>query len=91
MIDPIAAKEVLLHLTVLELLIMAEARMTLYRLHIPNQTAANEIAAVNLSFRKSVGDLTLEGRPDYPIPICSWPLTYELNSFPMAGRNSCWS
>jgi hypothetical protein len=66
---PTAAMEVLLDLTLLDLLIMAEARMALYRLHIPTQTAANEIAAGLLSIQKSVGDPTLEMRSDYTIPI----------------------
>jgi hypothetical protein len=54
--NPTAAMEVLLDLTPLDLLIMAEKRMALYCLHIPKQTAANEIAAGLLSIRKSVGD-----------------------------------
>jgi hypothetical protein len=66
---PTAVMEVLLDLTPLELLIMAEARMALYRLHIPKQTDANEIATGLLSIRKSVGDPILEMRSDYTIPV----------------------
>jgi hypothetical protein len=51
---PTAAMEVLLNLTPLDLLIMAEARMALYRLHIIKQTAASETEAGLLSIRKSV-------------------------------------
>jgi hypothetical protein len=84
----VAAMEVLLHLTPLDLLIMAEARMTFCRLHIPKQTPTNGIAVGLISIRKGVGDIILETRPDYTIPVYSWPLTYELNSFPRKGRNS---
>jgi hypothetical protein len=66
---PTAAVEVLLDLTPLDLMIMVEARMTLYRLHIPKQTAANEIATGLLSIRKSVGDTILEMRSDYTNPV----------------------
>jgi hypothetical protein len=66
---PTAAMEVLLDLTPLDLMIMAEARMALYWLHIPKQTAANEIAAGLLSIRKNVGDPILEMRSDYTIPV----------------------
>jgi hypothetical protein len=51
-LTPTAAMEVLLDLTPLDLLIMAEVRMALYRLHIPKQTAANEIVAGLLSIWK---------------------------------------
>jgi hypothetical protein len=61
--------EVLLDLTPLDLLIMAEARMALYRLHILKQTATNEIVAGLLSIRKSVGNPILEMRSDYTIPV----------------------
>jgi hypothetical protein len=65
-----AAMEVLLDLTPLDLLIMTEARMALYRLHILKQTATNEIVAGLLSIRKSVSDPILEIRSDYTIPVC---------------------
>jgi hypothetical protein len=88
---PIAALEVLLDLNPLDLLIMAEASLTFYRLHIPKQTATSGIAA-GLSFVwKSVGDPILETRSDYTVPVYSGPLTYELNSLPMADRNLSWS
>jgi hypothetical protein len=41
--------EVLLNLTLLDLLIMVEARMALYRLHILKQTAVSETEAGLLS------------------------------------------
>jgi hypothetical protein len=50
---PTAAKEVLLNLTVLNLLIMAEARMTLYRLHMFKQTADIKIEIWLLSIWKN--------------------------------------
>jgi hypothetical protein len=68
-LTPTVAMELLLDLPPLDLLIMAEARMALYRLHILKQTAANEIAAGLLSIWKSVGDPILEMRSDYTIPV----------------------
>jgi len=38
-LTPTAAMEILLNLTLMDLVIQAEARMTLYRLHIPSQPA----------------------------------------------------
>jgi len=67
---PTAAMEVLLNLTLLDLLIMAEARMALYRLHILKQPAAPKTVVGLLSIWKNVGDPILDMRSDYTIPCC---------------------
>jgi hypothetical protein len=68
-IDPIAAMELLLNLTPLDLLIMAQARMALYRLHTPKQMAASGIEAGLLSIQKSVSDPILEMWSDHTIAV----------------------
>ena len=57
---PTAAMEMLLNLTPLDLLIMAEARMTLCRLHILTQPADSTTSAGMLFIWKNVSDHTLE-------------------------------
>ena len=66
---PTAAIEMLLNLTLLDLLIMAEARMTLYRLHILMQPADSTTAAGMLSIWKKVRDHTLNMWSDHTIPV----------------------
>jgi hypothetical protein len=66
---PTAAMDVLLNLTPLDLLIMAEVRMALYRLQILKQAGATGIEAWLLSIRKSVSDPILEMRLDHTIPV----------------------
>jgi hypothetical protein len=61
--------EVLLDLNPLDLLIMAEARMALYRLHILKQPAVPKSVAGLLSIWKNVGDLLLDMRSYYTIPV----------------------
>jgi hypothetical protein len=56
--------EVLLNLTLLDLLIMAEARMALYRL----QPVVSKTVARLLSIWKNVGDPILDMRLNYTIP-----------------------
>jgi hypothetical protein len=68
-LTPTAAMEVLLDLTPLDLLIMAEARMTLYRLHILKQTVASETTAGLLSIHRNVSDPILEMQSDHTIPV----------------------
>jgi len=68
-LTPTAAMEVLLNLTSLDLLIMVEARMALYRLHILKQPAAPKTVAGLLSIWKNVGDLILDIQSDYTIPV----------------------
>jgi hypothetical protein len=55
-LTPTAAMEVLLDLTPLDLLIMAEVRMALYRLRILRQPAVPKSIAELLSIWKNVGD-----------------------------------
>jgi hypothetical protein len=66
---PNAAMEVLLHLTPLDLLIMVEARMALYRLQITKQPSASEVETGLLSIWKNVTDPILEMRVDHIIPV----------------------
>jgi len=68
-LTPTAAMEVLLHLTPLDLLIMAEARTALYRLHILQQPAAPKTVAGLLSIWKNVGNPILDTLSDYTIPV----------------------
>ena len=70
---PTAAIEMLLNLTPLDLLIMAEARMTLYRLHILMQLADSTIAAGMLSIWKNMRNYTLDMRSDHTIPVYTSP------------------
>jgi hypothetical protein len=69
---PTAAMELLLNLTPLDLLIMAEARMALYRLHILKQPADPNTAAGLLSIWKNVRDPILDMRSDHAIPIYNY-------------------
>jgi hypothetical protein len=66
---PTAAMEVRLNLTPLDLLIMAEARMALYRLHLLKQPTAYEAEARLLSVRKNVNDPILDIKSDHTIPV----------------------
>jgi hypothetical protein len=66
---PTAAMEVFLDLTPLDVLIMAEARMALYRLHTLTKTAVSETTAGLPSIQKSVSDSILGMRPDHTIPL----------------------
>jgi hypothetical protein len=54
---PTAAMKVLLNLTPLDLLIMAQARMALYRLHILKQPTVPKTVSRLLTIWKNVGDL----------------------------------
>ena len=66
---PTAAIEVLLDLTLLDPLIMAEARMALYRLQILKQPAVPKLVAVLLSIWKNVRGPILEMCLDYTILV----------------------
>jgi hypothetical protein len=66
---PTAAMEVLLNLTPLDLLIMVEARMALYKLQILKQPTVPKTVSGLLSIWKNVGDPTLDMRSDYTIPV----------------------
>jgi len=67
---PPSALEMLLNLTPLDLVIMAEARMALYTLHILKQPAVSRTEAGLLSIWKNVSDPILDMRSDYTIPVC---------------------
>jgi hypothetical protein len=75
---PTAAIEVLLDLTPLDLLIMAEARMALYRLHIFKQPAVPKSVAGLLSIWKNVGDRILDMRSDYTIPVYHYSIIFNV-------------
>ena len=76
-LTPTAATEMLLNLTLLELLIMAEVRMTLYRLHILMQPADSTSAGV-LSIWKNVRDHTLDIQSDHTIPVYNYSKIYKV-------------
>jgi hypothetical protein len=67
--NPTAPMEVLLNLTPLDLLIMAEARMALYRLHILRQLSVPNTVSGLLTIWKNVGDPLLDMWWDYTIPV----------------------
>jgi hypothetical protein len=66
---PTAAMQVLLNLTPLDLLIMAEARMALYRLLMLKQLADLKTETGLLSIWKNVSDPTLDMRSGHTIPV----------------------
>jgi hypothetical protein len=66
---PTAAMEVLLNLIPLDLLIMAEASMALYRLHILKQLTVPKTVSGLVTIWKNVGDPLLDMRSDYTIPV----------------------
>ena len=68
-LTPTAAMEILLNLTPLDLVIMAEARMALYRLHILKQPADCKTESGLLSIWKNVSDPILDMQSDYTIPV----------------------
>jgi ribonuclease HI len=71
-ITPSAAMELLLHLTPMDLLIIAEARMALYRLHILKQPAVPNTTAGLLYIWKNVREPILDTRSDHTIPIYNY-------------------
>jgi len=66
---PTAATEILLNLTPLDLVILAEARMALYRLHILKQPADPKAEAGLLSIWRNVSDPILDMWADHTIPV----------------------
>jgi hypothetical protein len=66
---PTASVEVFLNLTPLDLLIIAEARMALYRLHTVKQPAVPETEEGLLSIRKNVSDPIFDMCSDHTIPV----------------------
>jgi hypothetical protein len=66
---PTAVMEVLLNLTPLDLVIMAEVKKTLYRLQMYKQLNIPRIVSGLLTIWNDVGDPLLEMRSDYIIPV----------------------
>ena len=66
---PTAAMEIFLNLTPLDLVIMAEARMALYRLYILKQPADPKTEAGLLSVWKNVSDRVLDMWADRTFPV----------------------
>jgi hypothetical protein len=77
-LTPTAAMEVLLNLTALDLLIMAEVRLALYRLHIPKQHTHFKTELRMLSIWKIVGDPILDMRSDHTTPIYYYSKTFKV-------------
>jgi hypothetical protein len=75
---PTAAMEVLLNLTPLNLLIMAEARMALYRLHLFKQPADLNTETGLLSIWKNVSDPVLDMRSDHTIPVYNYSRSFSI-------------
>ena len=75
---PTAAMEVLLNLTPLNLLIMAEARLALYRLLMFKQTANLKTETGLLSIWKNVSDPILDMRSDHTIPVYNHSKTFNV-------------
>jgi len=61
--------EILLNLTPMDLVILAEARMVLYRLHILKQPADTKAEAGLLSIWRNVSDPILDMRADHTILV----------------------
>jgi hypothetical protein len=66
---PTVAMEVLLNLTLLDVLIMVEARMAVYRLHIIKQLNVPRTVSGLLTIWKNVGNPSLDMQSDYTIPV----------------------
>ena len=70
--------EVLLNLTPLDLLIMAEARMTHYRLHTLQLPAVLETATGMFSIWKNVSDRVLDMRSDRIFPAYNFSKNFKI-------------
>jgi hypothetical protein len=70
--------EVLLYLTPLDLMIMAEARLALYRLHIPKQPSDFRSEVGMPSISENVSDPILDMRSDHTIPIYYYSKTFKV-------------
>jgi hypothetical protein len=70
--------EVLLNLTPLNLLIMAEARMALYRLHMFKQPADLKTETGLLPIWKNVSDPILDMRSDHTIPVYNYSKIFNI-------------
>jgi hypothetical protein len=65
-------------MTPLHLLIMAEARMALYSLHILKQPADYKTETGLLSIWKHVSDPILDMRSDHTIPVYNYPKIFSV-------------
>jgi hypothetical protein len=70
--------EVLLNLILLNLLIMAEARMALYRLHMLKQPAVLKTETGLLSIWKNVSYPILDMRSDHTIPVYNYSKIFNV-------------
>jgi len=75
---PPAAMEMLLKLTPLNVLIMAEARMALYRLHMLKQPADLKTETGLLSIWKNVSDPILDMWSDHTIPVYNYSKIFNV-------------
>jgi hypothetical protein len=75
---PTAAMEVLLNLTALDLLIMAEVRVVLHRVHTLKQPAVSDIEAELLCIWRDVSDPILDMRSDHTIPVYHYSRTFKV-------------
>jgi hypothetical protein len=75
---PTTAMEVLLNLTPLDLLIITEVRMALYRLEIYKQLNVPRTVSGLLNIWNNVGDPLLEMRSDYIIPVYHYSKTFVI-------------
>jgi hypothetical protein len=77
-LTPTAAMEMPLNLTPMDLLIMVEARMALYRLRIPKQPTNFKSEAGMLSIWKNVSDPISDMRSDHTIPVYYYSKTFKV-------------
>jgi hypothetical protein len=77
-LTPIAAMEVLLTLTPLDLLIMAKGRMALYKMHTLKQPSVPKTVSGLPTIRKNVGDPVLDMQLDYTIPVYRHSKTFSV-------------
>jgi hypothetical protein len=75
---PTAAMEVLLNLTPLDLLIMAESRVALHRLQTLKRSTVPDTQAGLLSIWKDVCNLILDMRLDHTIPVYHHSRTFKV-------------
>jgi hypothetical protein len=75
---PTAAMEVLLNLTLPNLLIMVEARMAHYRLHMLKQPADLKTETGLLSIWKNVSYPILDMRSDHTIPVYNYSKIFNV-------------
>jgi hypothetical protein len=77
-LTPTVAMEVLLNLALLDLLIMAEVRLALHRLHVPKQPSHLKTEVGMLSIWKNVGNPILDMWSDHTIPIYYYSKAFKV-------------